>query len=208
MLHLDYAINRHLPMNNKMDTCRGIALVTGLIFLLILSLIAISAMKNSVLDYKISSHNSIRQRVFTQSEEVQSAVGEAIRHYFITNRDWTAVTLAENLTRSENFIPTSGNQASENPLDTNSLASDFQYTQQKNVNDGIPETITTDVYVLNGQTQFVPMSGLTQLSGYSGFGKSAANGGTNTLYEIRSRSRSDSGIERISYSRYLSIPGN
>lgn len=179
----------------------GYILVTGMVFILIISLVTISTMNSTTLDYKISSNESFKNIAFQSSETGRTISGDALGH-FIYHQSWDGLPLS-GLTIYNDYDPsTDGKIDTEDLYDTTSLNNDISYNA---TGTGI-ETVTSQISIIKSPGVKSAGSGLQQLSGYEGLGKGAGAGGIHLLYEIRSTGQGAAGAVAVTASEFKVIP--
>jgi len=184
----------------------GAALAVSLLLLLVLTLVAVTAMDNSNLGFKMSANSVYHDEAFNYSESAREVSGSVIPEYLYEG-DWNAVdTSSLNLDvdtdggggalQGENI--NSGGTA-EVPLNRSTLQRDFIYN-----NAGI----RGDVYVLRGQTvQNLSGAGSAQYKGYGGTGVAlGGQGGFFKYFELQSEGLGRSNAESWTASDYRYVP--
>ncbi len=163
-------------------TQSGYVLITGLVLILVITIVTTSSMQGSNLDYKISSNSVFKDIAFQSSESGRTAAGEGISFYMY-NREFSGHGVP-GLTYTENYDPkTDRITDTENLYSTDTLTADMFF----DVSDSTIENMEADISVVKAQGVDTGKSGIQQLSGYKGAGKSAAAGGVHLVYEIRSK---------------------
>lgn len=187
----------------------GFVLIVGLVFILIISVVTVSSMQSSNLDYKIATNSIFKAIAVENSESGRAASGDAIS-YFIYNRSWSGFS-ESGLVPPDDYDPSidelgniniDGSSATESLLDTSQLNVDLTYTLNTT---GI-EPISSDINIIKGYTVPNYGSGLQQASGYDGLGKGIGAGGAHLLYEIRSTGTAAGDARAITASEYRVIP--
>jgi len=162
----------------------GAALAVALMVLLIMTLVAISAMEGSTLGYKMSANSIYHEEAFSASESARDSVGETFIDYMF-EEDWTEVAFSDGLDvlGTPNFYE--ANAVGEELADTSSLVTDLDYDLQ----DGNGDTVIKgEIAVVIGQT-IVNTSGAgsAQYKGYHGAGVGmGGQGGVFKYFEFRS----------------------
>jgi len=177
----------------------GFVLITGLILILVVTIVTVSSMQSTNLDYKISSNEAFKDIAFQSSESGRTAAGVGISDY-LESRSFTGIT---GLSHDSDYDPYSDLVASgEDLLDTSSLTVDLEF----NLSATDIEDIEADINVLKAPAVSAKKSALQQLSGYEGLGKSAAEGGTHIIFEIRSTGYGPSRAAAVTASEFKVIP--
>jgi len=158
---------------------RGAVLAIALLLLLVMTILAVSAMENSSLSFKMSANSIYLEEAFNHSESVSNISTEVIDDYLYEG-GWVGVAMPMGLEVVQNNGTLAlENGRSENRMDNDSLQKDLTYQHSG---------IKGDVYVLKGSTTHNYYgASAAQSKGYSGTGVSAGGaGGAFTYYEIRS----------------------
>jgi len=180
---------------------QGFVLVTGLIFILIITVVTVSSMQSSNLDYKISSNEVFKDVAFQGSESGRIASGEALSH-FVYNRRWDGLPVT-GVSYASAYDPIGDDVGlAEDLYDTNSLDLDLNY----DVSGTAVETIEADISLLKADPRLADGSGSRQASGYEGLGLGAGGSGTHLIYEIRSKGVGASEAIAVTASEYRVIP--
>ena len=155
---------------------RGAVLAIALLMLLVMTLLSVSAMESSHLNFKMSANSIYLDEAFNHSESVRRITAKVIDQYLSTG-DMTGIEMPPGL--ANHHDNNSGNGREVNPLEIGSLEQKFSYRHLG---------VQGDVYLLKGNSRHNYHGGsAAQLKGYSGAGASAAGaGGVFTFYEIRS----------------------
>lgn len=159
---------------SKTPNCqRGTVLVIALLMLLIMTLLAVSAMESSQINFKMSANSIYLDEAFNHSENVRNLTTEVIEDY-LKEESWSDVNLPIGLTRAES---NSDNQRTDDFM-LNSLS--YHHL-----------SVQGDVYIVKGSVSHNYLgTSSAQLKGYSGAGfASGAAGGVIAYYEIRSKGR-------------------
>lgn len=192
----------------------GSVLITALAFMVVLTMVAVVAMRSTTLDFKITTNNMLRSRAFENSETTHDWVAQVLdAHVF--NRAYAPAWPAAaggNVPATSDFTlpagvsvcPCDGNPpadvwAVDNvPLGDYS-AEDLHYRLDGNGDGDFDDAVDVDSDLFVSRLHVVPMVGgsLAQVSGYEGFGKGAAGGGAALFFDSRSRGASLDGTSAI-----------
>ena len=179
----------------------GYILVTGLLFLLVITLVGVTSMNLSTVDYKISSNTAFHVDAFENAESARKTAGSDLLFEYIKNRGWsgigfsvpTGVGVVDN--NRDLFM---GNEEDAATLrsgvygDISVLTTDIQFALDGNTdgdtNDGVDAV--AGIMVIKTDTRAAEGSNTAQLSGYEGDGKGAAGGGFYNFFMLMSQGRS------------------
>ena len=189
----------------------GYVLATSLIFMLVLTLAAASAMRSSGIEQRMATNSAFKQRSFESSEAARGAFAEVLDPH-IFYRGWpsplgglaaNAFTIPSGLS-----VRDSDNNSASDLLYKNKVSAglasrlddyttaDGSYAGDAN-GDGATD-LPADVYVQQMGVIQAPGAAIAMIAGYEGSGKSNASGGGQMLLDIRSRGRSSGGDGALS----------
>ena len=202
---------KNIPVNHS-HTQRGYVLITSLIFLTILTLVGVSSMQSSTLEYQVSTNQAFTERAFQSSDTGRKALADIV-HAHVYERGWDNVSIGslEILDKDSSGSGDSfwnGNSESANTLSSGgTLTTDARFIIDLNGDgDGIDSNeIESDIAVYRSKEVQPPGAGLAMVAGYRGLGKSSASGGGHIYYEIRSTGRSASNAQSVTVSEYRAV---
>jgi len=175
----------------------GYILITGLIFLLGISLITISMVQGTNLDYKIASNETFKAVAFQGSESGRAVSGEAIA-YYMYDRQWDGLTI-NGLTIPSGYDPFSDVlKTGEDLYNSSSLEVDLNF----DLSSTAVETIDAEINVIKAEGVQLNKSALNQLSAYEGLGKGAGAGGASILFELRSQGKGPADAVAVTASEF------
>jgi Tfp pilus assembly protein PilX len=170
----------------------GAVLVTSLVFLLVLTLVAVIAMQSTITDQKISTNVAFKTKSFEYSEAPRPKAGDVMdAHVF--ERGWTGV-LTDSTTESAdyaslNVVDTTKDLYLKNDTGEDPLANPPVYTKDmeysRTASNG--ETIKSDISVYRNGARVLPGHSAAMVSGYEGTGKASAGSGSAVFYDVRSK---------------------
>ncbi|MBQ0784719.1 MAG: hypothetical protein KBT66_10840 [Amphritea sp.] len=186
---------------NNHNRQSGYILVTGLLFLLVITLVGVTSMNLSTVDYKISSNTAFHVDAFENAESARQTAGSELLFEYIKNRGWTGIgfsvptgVVVDDDTR-DLFM---GNEETVAELrdgiygDISVLTTDLQFALDGNgdgdTNDGVDAV--ANIMVIKTDTRAAEGSNTAQLSGYEGDGKGAAGGGFYNFFMLMSQGTS------------------
>ncbi|HWP94284.1 MAG TPA: PilX N-terminal domain-containing pilus assembly protein [Gammaproteobacteria bacterium] len=200
---------------HDIQTSRGYVLITSLIFLLVLTLVAITATKNTTLELRMSRNFTDRMQTFEISETARLMVNELIdAHAF--NRGWPVsqggevpdsvfgYTVPEGLDLDPDADGLEdlylSNATGETLLDVTTLETDMRYERDVDFPDTsvAPDAeLEADIVVFRLGATTTPGSGTAMISGYEGTGKGAAGGGGALFFHLRSLAQGATGATSV-----------
>lgn len=187
----------------------GVVLVTSLVFLLVLTLVAVIAMQTTVTDQKISTNLAFKTKSFENSESPRPKAGDVVDHH-VFERGWDNIlndagnyvasdgsVIYEGLTidetNAELMYFKNGKDAEggdeevvEDALDPSSLLKDMTYERSVSGADG-SEAIVAELSVFRNGAHALPGHSAAMVSGYEGTGKAMAGSGSAIFYDVRSQ---------------------
>lgn len=186
---------------------RGYALLTAIIFLVILTGVAVTALRSSGLELRMSSNNALRTESFEASESPRLITGELLDiHTF--NRGWPA-SLGGDVADAEFDYPIPTGFAIPTPVKNwyvnNSdeagncatpfrdasevdctLISDASYARDLAATGQSSYPVRSDMSVFKLRVDLSPGSGTAMLAGYEGTGRSVASSGGRIFFYVQS----------------------
>lgn len=204
----------------------GYVLITSLIFMLVLTLVAVTAMDTTTMELRMSNNTVLKSRSFESSEALRTLSGELVDAHAY-HRGWPKVSSGgieddlfnlaipaalSILDKNSDGIPDElfmGNEVSEN-IFTTALTPDFNYKHDEN-GDGDytdAEDLEATLAVYKSATINAPGSGSCQVCGYEGRGKSSAAGGAIAFFELHSSGSSAGSASSITVADYRHIIRN
>lgn len=177
----------------------GFVLITGIIFLVVIAVAAISSMEISNLDYKMATNSAFKDHSFQASETGRITSGDAVNQ-FAYERSWDSTDLHSAISFDTAFNPLAQNANTENLFKGETLDKDMTFAVSKS--DDVAE-INADIFIMRapGVASLAGM-GTQQFSGYEGAGKGIATSGSAIYFELRSRGTGNGGAETITASEY------
>lgn len=187
-------------------------LVTALILLAVLTLVAIVAMRTTTLDLRMATNAMLKARAFEGSEGARVQVpGPLDDHVFYRGWPGTAVgNIAADAfdIPSELDITNTANNLYEEAegADMGDYASGKQDMEYRSDGDGsgtidaknpTPQDISADIFITNLGTINAAGAATGMVSGYEGYGKGSAAGGSYVLFDLRSRGHAASSTEAL-----------
>ncbi|MFK5947929.1 MAG: PilX N-terminal domain-containing pilus assembly protein [Methylococcales bacterium] len=188
-----------LKISNKKQ--KGAALFVGLVILLIMTIVAVTAMQSTTMEVRMAKNDNLTLNAFETSEGPRPLAGEILDEH-IYERGWEKdstnnfidflpglqlkTLIGGTLTdctpsTNANCTPKlyNNNDVDEDILDTNSLTKDMRYRFSSG--GGISEISIYQIAV-----KLASGNSAAMLSGYEGTGKSAAASGGRMYFDIRS----------------------
>ena len=193
-------------MKSSLIQQQGLALLTSLIFLTVLTLIAIISTQNSSLEYQMSTNLAFKERAFQSSEAARKTVGTVVEDY-VFQTGWTDVTLPAGIDVIDTSALLELNDPSENLLHDGTIDPDMDYRIDSNADGDYTDggDIDAEISVYKTQQGIAPGSSAAMLSAASGTGKGAGSA-VRIYYELRSRGLTVSGSRSNTATEYRIIP--
>ena len=198
----------------------GMVLVIGLIFLLVLTLVAVVATQSTTMEERMSANDTFKARATESSESLRTAADNILDTTMFNHGGWpttvndgthAAGTLNTALFTIPNGVSITwasnwgtGNEAGETVFTPSTLQRDMSLRVDGD-NDGNftgPLDQSADLYVYKTIVTLAPGSSTAMVAGYEGTGKSTASGGAFTFFDMRSVGTSASNANAITYSNY------
>ena len=186
----------------------GMALVVSLVLLVALTLVAVTSLKGTGLELKMSANQVMRSEAFESSEGPRLLVSELIdAHAFA--RGWpksqggdipddlfdqplpTGLVLQKDGSSQlkQWYLNNDDCKKEPCPFKPNSLEKDAAYARNVAASGTSKFEIKTDIGVFKVRTDLAPGAGAAMVSGYEGTGKAAAAGGGNVFFFVRSEGK-------------------
>lgn len=199
---------------------RGAVLITSLIFLVMLTIVAVVANQSTVLEARMSTNAIVKARAVEASEALRMASNEMIdAHLFY--RGWPQ-SLGGNLNNSLFDIPTglvigtpaanwgTGNETAENLFDPATWTLDMTLRVDGNGDSDYVDDVDqqADLYVYKTVVVNATGSATAMVAGYEGLGKSSASGGALMFFDLRSAGSSAANASGVTGSNYRYVVRN
>jgi type IV pilus assembly protein PilX len=179
---------------------QGAVLVTSLVFLLIMTLVAVVAMQSTIMDQKISTNVASKTKSLEYSESPRPKAADVMDDHAF-ERGWTGV-LKTTTSESADYAGLNvvdknkdlylENIAGEDPLDPSTLTTDMTYSRSAGT-----ETISSDLTVYRNVARGLAGHSAAMISGYEGTGKAMAGGGSAIFFDIRSKAQGAARAETV-----------
>jgi len=182
----------------------GYALVTGIVFLAVLTTVGILALKNSGLENRMSANNNLNTQAFEAAEATRTLVNQLIDPH-VYNRGWpkaaggtipneifkhpipVGMTL---ITGSDNAAPIdwySATAPSSGFDRLNMSPVHIHYSRNVANAESSDFVLQASATVKKLRTDINPGSGVAMSSGYEGLGKGTASGGSSLYFNVTAR---------------------
>lgn len=193
---------------------RGIALFVGLVFLVVLSLVAVIAMRGTLMEMRLVTNVAHHEQAFETSEALRAVpISVFDEHVFqrgwpsqlggtLPNDDFDFNLANQMLTAFKNGLqkncagdidlfygnlePTCGGFAAESRYDTSTWHPDAILSMCDVTSSGCSRTVSSTVSIIPDGTVLAEGSGGAQAAGYRGIGGGAAGGGGSMYFEVMS----------------------
>lgn len=191
-------------LNVKYRHFSGFALITGLVFLMSVTVITLIVLQNTKVNYQLSSNEAFSENAFRASETGRIAIGSSVADY-VYYRTWSDIALPSSLQvidKDEDGTldsPIDDNGGDENVYDMATLQKDMSYSWSS---EELDASLDSDVYIIKTRRVLDSGAGAQQFSGYEGLGKGAGAGGGVIYFEFRSRGTGSAGANAITATDY------
>ena len=199
---------------------RGVALIVALILLMVLTMIAVVAMRTTTLDLKITTNQTLGKRTFQISEAGRAKIWDILNsHNFY--RGWPApmgdvpassgFTIPDEIT----IVPQPGYQQlyfanNADHWDLRDAAIDMTLRIDADGDDAYLSVtdLAADIFISRMATVVAAGSDTSQVTGYEGLGAGAAGAGSHLFFRIVSRANGAGGSEAVTESIYRYVITN
>lgn len=198
----------------------GAVLITSLMFLIVLTLVALVASQSTVLEARMSTNTIIKGRA-TESSEALRMGGNDLLDGHLYNRGWPLLYTGGTLDNSLFSIPVgvtvtnivdwgTGNDSGEDLFDASTWTRDMTLRVNGNGDSDFDDDVdqNADLYVFKTVTVNSPGSATAMVAGYEGLGKSSASGGALIYFDLRSVGASAGNASTVTGSNYRYVVRN
>jgi hypothetical protein len=202
----------------------GAVLITSLMFLVVLTLVALVASQSTVLEARMSTNTIIKSRSFESSEALRMGSNDLLDGHMY-NRGWpnnmsdgtntgtldpTLFSIPVGIEVSNVVDWGTDNAAGEDLFDPSTWTKDMTLRVDGNsdsdYNDDVDQK--ADMYVFKTVTVNSPGSATAMVAGYEGLGKSSAAGGALVFFDLRSVGASAGSSSTVTGSNYRYVVRN
>jgi len=200
---------------------RGVALIVALILLMVLTMIAVVAMRTTTIDLKITTNRTLALRAFQVSEAARLQIHEVIDdHAFY--RGWPSA-IGGSVPASSGFVIPPGILVSSTPSlpelyltnnadhwDLNDAAIDIRLRidPESDAAFDSPQDMSSDLFVSRVAASVAPGSDTRQASGYEGLGAGAAGAGSMIFFRLMSRAAGAGSSRALTEAHYRYVITN
>lgn len=193
-----------LRINNG-NNAHGYALITGIVFLAVLTTVGVLALKNAGLESRMSANNNMNTQAFEAAEVTRTLVSQLLDPH-VNNRGWPKTiggTIPDEIFNypipiGMTLSTSAGNNAPINwysaplepassfaPLDMSTIH--VQYSRNVANAESPDLVLQASATVKRLRADINPGSDAAMSSGYEGLGKSAATGGSSLYFNVTAR---------------------
>lgn len=198
-------------MNGTLTVRRaGFALITGLIFLIVLTVAGVVVIQSTSMSYRMAANSAYQRRAREVSESGRLAVASVLPMHTY-ERSWHPVTLLPHVVILDKD---SSGQADDlygvnsevslifDPLNPLALTKDATYWIDLDGDDNFsnPPDLRADISVYRTDTRLDQGSGAAMLAGYAGLGKGAGAGGGVIFFYVASQGEGPSQAQSVTSS--------
>jgi hypothetical protein len=209
-------MSKHTIQINAVIRERGYVLLTSLVFLTILTLVAVVSSQSTLFDFQMSNNLALKDRAFQSSESGRIGMANILDGH-VYEREWNnsipvpaGLTVYDKDSSGAADMLFLGNEVTEDLYDTETMTVDAEYKIDGNAdsdyNDG--GDVNAELVVYKTKNVFAKGSGTAMVAGYEGLGKGAAAGGFNMFFELRGRGQSILGAQSETASEYRVVVRN
>ncbi len=175
----------------------GVVLITSLIFLTVLTLVALVANQSTVMETRMSTNSVVKKRALESSEALRTGTDDLLdAHLF--HRGWPTVFgggLGNGLFNIPTGISTNnisnwgqGNSSGEDLYNASTWTNDISLRIDGNADGDYVDDLDqqADLYVYKTVVVNSSGSATAMVAGYEGLGKSSASGGALIYFDLRS----------------------
>lgn len=198
----------------------GAVLITSLMFLVVLTLVALVANQSTVLEARMSSNTIVKGRATESSEALRVGANDLLDGH-LYNRGWPIMYTGGTLDNSLFSIPSgitvsntsnwsTGNDANENLYNTSTWTQDMTLSVDGNSDGDFDDDVdqSANLFVFKTVTTNSPGSATAMVAGYEGLGKSSASGGALIFFDLRSVGASAGSSSTVTGSNYRYVVRN
>lgn len=199
---------------------RGAVLITSLMFLVVLTLVALVASQSTVLEARMSANTIVKGRATESSEALRVGANDLLDGH-LYNRGWPDTFTGGTLDASLFSIPVgitanntnnwgTGNDTGEDLYTTTTWTQDMTLRVDGNTDSDFDDDVDqkADLFVFKTVTVNSPGSATAMVAGYEGLGKSSASGGALIFFDLRSVGASAGSSSTVTGSNYRYVVRN
>lgn len=169
---------------------QGYVLFTGLIFMLVLAVIGVSAMQTTNIEYRMSSNTAFKKQAFARGESGRSAISDVLSDHLAAAGTWpTSLTLPSGLVIRDKDSDGVADDLSQNGGGETPAApiADADYQIDYNTDGDLTDTADIDVAISTFwlKSKKAVGAGLGDSSGTLGAGKGVSGGGFHMFFQVR-----------------------
>lgn len=213
-------IHRVQPVRQTTMRQHGAVLITSLMFMVVLTLIALVASQSTVLEARMSTNTIIKARATESSEALRVGANDLLDGH-LYNRGWPVMYSGGTLDNSLFSIPTgiavsntnnwgTGNTNTEDLYDASTWVQDMTLNVDGNADSDLNDDVdqNASLFVFKTVTVNSPGSATAMVAGYEGLGKSSASGGALIFFDLRSTGVSAGNATTVTGSNYRYVVRN
>lgn len=211
-----------MNLPNQPQRQHGVALIIALILLMVLTMVAVVAMRTTTLDLKMATNQTLMKRTFQISESARAQIAEVIDdHSFY--RGWPDTLTGGTVPASSNFVIPLGIEIDDDPgLQQLYLANNADHWDLRPAaidmrlridEDGDTEYVSvtdmaSDLFISRVAAVAAPGSDTSQVTGYEGLGSGAAGAGSHLYYRVISRAAGSGQSQAMTEAHYRYVVTN
>jgi hypothetical protein len=196
----------------------GAVLITSLMFLVVLTLVALVASQSTVLEARMSTNTIIKGRATESSEALRVGALDLLNGHLYNHGDWPLMfggslpnalfSIPAGLTVSNTTDWGTTNGSLEDLYNSTTWVQDMTLSVDGNSDSDFDDDVdqSASLFVYKTVTTHAPGSATAMVGGYEGLGKSAVGGGTWIFFDLRSVGGSAGNSSTVTGSNYRYIP--
>lgn len=195
---------------------RGYVLITSLIFLTVLTLVAVVSSRSTTFEYQMSSNLVLKDRAFQSSETGRTGMASILDAH-IFEREWNdsvkvppGLNVLDKDSNGDPDLLFITNNAGEDLYNPTTMVTDAQYKIDANADGDFDDggDVNSDINVYKTKSVAARGAGTAMVAGYEGLGKGMAGGGFHVYFELRSQGKSIVGAQANTASEYRVVVRN
>lgn len=174
---------------------RGSALIIALLMVVLLSVIGLMSVRTSSVETRIAANDKLQKNAFHQAEGGLHVAKELIEEV-IVNLGWTDGHVEKNVKVIKGAFDSNVRMDTGTPMATDAAA-DVTFPVLNSDGTAVTSSSPHTNLMFGSSAQLATGSGIQMSAGYEGLAKSAAQGGSWKIYDIRSQYQDGNSMARV-----------